>query len=214
VFPASVETDRLRLERFDGLDPTTLYERFGPGVAPAVFSHVPQSPYETLMDAREALVEAGRRFEEGEAARYAVVPDPDEPTPAADDPEPEGENGNGPAAIGYAELRPDWERRTGHVGVLLDRPYWGREYAGECAGALTRTGIERLDLELVAIGFEAGNERSRGFVEKWAERFDGQRDGVLRNWTRVDGELRDHHRYTVTAAEYCRAVDDDPGSGG
>ena len=68
--------------------------------------------------------------------------------------------------------------------------------------ALTELAFNRLDLELVAIGYEEGNERSQRAVEKFIDVVGGQYDGVLRNWTPIGDEIADHHRYTVTQGQY------------
>ncbi|WP_331714081.1 GNAT family protein [Halobacterium sp. CBA1126] len=86
--------------------------------------------------------------------------------------------------------------------MTLDRPFWGEGYASDAADALAELAFETLDLDVVAIGYERGNERSERFVESFVERHGGQYDGVLRNWTRVGDDVLDHHRYTVTREQY------------
>lgn len=63
--------------------------------------------------------------------------------------------------------------------------------------------FERLDLDLIAIPVQDGNDRSRAAVERYVEGYGGQYDGIIRNSTRrPDGEIIDHHRYTITADGY------------
>lgn len=52
---------------------------------------------------------------------------------------------------------------------------------------------------------EAGNDRSERAVGKFIDRAGGQYDGLLRNWTPLDGEVADHHRYTVSREEFQQA---------
>lgn len=190
MFPDAIETDSVVLRRLcrDAVDPRTLYDRFGAGAEEVdeVFAHVPQEPFASLRDAREWLDEAEAEWDDGEVAQYGVFPSDDE-------------------FAGFAALAVAWERRTGRPGVILARPFWGEGYAAECATALTDLALDRLDLEAVAIGYEAGNDRSKRVVEPFVERYGGQKDGVLRNRTPVGDEVRDHHRFTVTRAEYRRA---------
>lgn len=84
----------------------------------------------------------------------------------------------------------------------------GNGFAGECLRALTELSLDRLNLELVATGYESGNERSERAVEKFVDAVGGQYDGVVRNRTPVGDAILDHHRYTVTREQYRNAVAD------
>lgn len=190
MFPETIETESLTLQPLsrDHVDVRRFYDRFGADAAhaDAVFEHVALDPYATVKDARDQLVDAEDAFEDGESAEYAVYAGGD--------------------LAGFGGLQLEWERRTGRIGVMLDRPFWGNGYAAEFATALAELAFDDLDLELVAIGHEEGNERSKRFIESWVQRHGGQYDGVLRNWTPMDGGVADHHRYTVTREEYRAAI--------
>jgi ribosomal-protein-alanine N-acetyltransferase len=186
MFPKHIETERLTFSHFchDTVDTDVLYELFGASDdVRAVFEYVPQNPFQTLKDAYDMIERAESSWDAGEMALYAVYPSDEE-------------------LAGYAALSFEWERRTGTLGIILATPYWGCEYAGECAAALTELAFEHLNLELVAIGYETGNEKSERMVEKYIETYGGQYDGCLRNWTPVDDTVLDHHRYTVTREQY------------
>lgn len=186
MFPDTIETDSLTLAQFtDGsVDVFELYDLFAESEdTRAVFRYVPQEPYSSVKDARDELDEADTAWEEGEAAQYAVYTSDNDLT-------------------GYAVLSVDWTRQTGDLGFIFAKSYWGRGYAGECAMALTDLAFDRLDLELVSIGYEEGNDRSKRAVEKFIDTVGGQYDGVLRNWTPIGDEMADHHRYTVMKEQY------------
>lgn len=192
MFPETIETDSLALGRVseETVDVFELYELYRQGAASTtgVFEYVPQDPYETVKDARDQITDAQEAWEERSAAPYAVFV-----TDVNDDEE---------SLAGISGLALEWERRTGTLGLILARPYWGNGYAGECAMALTELAFDRLDLDVVAIGYEHGNDRSKSAVESFVDRVDGRYEGRLRNWTPIDDEILDHHRYTVTQAEY------------
>lgn len=192
VFPRTLETDSLVLchPAHEGVNVFELYDRFREGSddAVGVFEYVPQEPHATLRDAREQLAEFESTWEEGRAALYAVVSD-------------------GDALAGVAGLSVDWDRQVGSPGVTLARPFWGEGYAGECARVLTDLAFERLDLELVAIGHEAGNERSKCAIRKFVDAVGGRYEGRLRNRTPLGDRVADHHRYTVSREEYRQAID-------
>ncbi|MFC4541200.1 GNAT family N-acetyltransferase [Halosolutus amylolyticus] len=197
MFPDRIETERLRLERLchENVDVFELYESFARRHADApdeVFEHVPQTPYRTMKDAHDQLEDAEERWEDTDGAEYAVRPKA-------------GEDGAGELA-GMTVLTCQWERRTGQLGLLLGKPFWGRGYSGERARALMELAFDRLDLELVTAGHNDGNEKSRRAIETYIEAHGGQYDGVLRNWVPMDGEVADLHRYTVTRAQYDEAV--------
>ena len=186
MFPDHVETDSLDLRQLatSEVDVFELYELFAArtdGVE-GVFEYVPQEPYDTVNDASERIEKAESRWADGEQAQYGVYAD--------------GE------LAGYAGLFPEWERRSARIGFILGREFWGNGYAGEIATALTEVAFDRLDLELVTIGYEEGNDRSERAVEKFVDRVGGQYDGKLRNWTPLGDRVADHHRYSVSREEF------------
>lgn len=186
MFPDTIETDSLTLAQFTeaNVDVFELYDLFTQSDdARDVFRHVPQEPYSSVKDARDTLDKAETAWEETEAAQYAAY--------TTDD-----------TLAGYAVLSINWARQTGDLGFIFAKPYWGHGYAGECAIALTELAFDRLDLELVSMGYEEGNDRSKQAVEKFIDAVGGQYDGVLRNWTPIGDEIADHHRYTVMKEQY------------
>lgn len=187
MFPETIEMDSLNLKQFcemyvDVFDLYDLFSEKREGVAD-VFKYVPQEPYTSVKEARDQLDKAEGAWKDAESAQYAVYTVDDD-------------------LIGYAVLSIEWKRRTGTLGFILAKPYWGRGYAGECAEALTGLAFNHLDLELVSIGYEEGNERSQRAVEKFIDSVGGQYDGILRNWTPIGNEIVDHHRYTVSQNQY------------
>ncbi len=198
LFPERIETDRLLLERLchEKVDTLAFYDCFAAGVADEqVFEYVPQDPWNTPKEAHDRIDDAEERWREGTAAEYVVRPT-------------EGEPRAGEIA-GTAHLHCEWERRTGRLGLVLRRPFWGRGYSGERAEALMELTFDRLGLELVTAGFNEGNERSERAIEKYVERFGGQYDGVLRNWVPMGDEVDDLHRYTVTREQWNEATKGD-----
>jgi RimJ/RimL family protein N-acetyltransferase len=180
MFPVEIALPSGELRPLSGADVFEIYERFAADREDAaeVFAHVPQEPFDTLDDAAGWVEDAEENWSEAEVAHYAVYHEGD--------------------LVGMAGLVLDWDRRTGTLGVILAKRFWGQGLAGECADALTEVAFETLDLELVAIGFEEGNEKSKSVIEAFAERHGGGKDAVLRNWTPVGDEVIAHHRYTVT----------------
>lgn len=191
MFPETIETDSLVLNQLCEKDVDTfdLYDLFAEGHESAieVFEYVPQEPYSTVKEARDQLVKAETAWEEADSAQYAIY--------TADD-----------ALAGYTGLFLEWGRRTGRLGFILAKPYWGEGYAGECALALTELAFDRLDLELVAVGYEDGNERSKRAIEKFIDSVGGQYDGILRYRTPIGDKVAHHHRYTVTQEQYQQAI--------
>ncbi|WP_135824281.1 GNAT family N-acetyltransferase [Halorussus ruber] len=195
MFPERIDTDRLLLERLchENVDSLALYDCFAAGVADEeVFEYVPQEPWQTPKEAHDRIEDAEEGWRDGTAAEYVVRPK-------------DGEERAGEIA-GTAHLHCEWERRTGRLGLVLCKPFWGRGYSGERAAALLELAFDRLDLELVTAGYNEGNEKSERAIEKYVERFGGQYDGVLRNWVPMGDEVDDLHRYTVTREQWKQAV--------
>ncbi|ODR79607.1 GNAT family N-acetyltransferase [Haladaptatus sp. W1] len=192
MFPERIETDRLVLEAIthENVDVFELYQHTAHD-APhidEITEHLSWDPHATPKQTTEFIDWAEKNRNEATGAEYVIRPK-------------DGEDGAGEIA-GTTGLNIDWKRRTGALGLWLRKPFWGRGYSGERAGALMELAFDRLDLELVAIEHLAGNEKSRRAIEKYVEAHGGQYDGILRN-RRPDGdEVRDSHRFTVTREQW------------
>jgi RimJ/RimL family protein N-acetyltransferase len=154
--------------------------------------HMGWEPHETPKETVDFHERVDDKWESGEGAVYAVVPR-------------DGEDGSGTFA-GTAGLHPDWDRRSAGLGIWLRKPFWGRGYSGERAGALLDLAFERLDLDVVHVEHQVGNEQSRRAVEKYVERFGGRREGLLRNGLVTDDGPVDVRRYSIARDEWRDAV--------
>ena len=196
MFPERIETDRLRLERIshEFVDVFDLHELYAEGDdAEEMFEYWDSSPHGTVKETYDYIDEAERLWDELEGAKYVIRPK-------------EGEDGAGTIA-GTTGLYPHWEKRFANLGILLDRRFWGRGYAGERADAVLSVAFDRLDLELVAAAHVDGNEKSRRAITKYVERYGGQYEGLLRNWVPLSDSVADVHRYTISREEYLEATE-------
>lgn len=192
MFPNRLITDRLRFERFaaDTVDPRTLYDHVSyrnPTIGDET-EYLPWNPVETVADAAERIDDYEQQWAERERAEWLVRPR-------------EGEEGAGELA-GSAGLIFSWEKDLAMLAIWLRKPFWGRGYSGERADALLRLAFDELDLDVVAVPLHAENERSYRAVEKYVERYGGQYEGRLRNHAGRYDEPADHHRFTISQAEY------------
>ena len=230
LFPRTLETERLELERLchDTVDARAYYEHcseHNPHIE-EVTRYLPWDPHETPRETVEYVDELERKWTEGTRGEWVIRPksgeesetrnaseqsssegldEPLGPCERGDDPRPDGSeprDGAGEIA-GSACLVVDWETRTATPGIWLRKRFWGRGYSAERARALVALAFGRLDLDLVAVPVEDGNETSRRAVAQYVEALGGQYDGVVRNSTvRPDGRIVDHHRYTITRDQY------------
>ncbi|WP_158056122.1 GNAT family N-acetyltransferase [Halorussus halophilus] len=189
MFPERLETERLALTPLtsDHVDPLDFYELCSADAAhiEEVTESLPWEPHQTPKETKKFLDGLGQQWSDAQNAEYAVRVRPEEDDEIA-------------GAVG---LNPDWDRRTGELGIWLRKPFWGRGYYGEAFAELTRVAFERLDLELVEILHKHGNEKSQRATEKFTERFGGRHEGRFRNlWS--GPEVADAHRYTISQAEY------------
>ena len=191
MFPERIERDAIVLERLarPHVDAFELYELFGEDIerARGVFEYVPQEPYATVKDAHDLLTAAETEWDDRERAWYAVH-------------EADG------TLAGVAILDLEWDRRLASLAGLLGRPYWGNGYAGTCAHVLLELAFDRLELAVVTMGYDEGNERSEALIERLVDEFGGQYDGARRNATERDGELVDAYDYSVTREQYRAAT--------
>ncbi|MFB6154625.1 MAG: GNAT family N-acetyltransferase [Haloferacaceae archaeon] len=191
MFPETIETDRLELERYcrENVSVHEAYEVCSAPEMDEVTRYVTWDPYETPKDAADFLDAAEAAWEDGRGATYAVRVKAD-----------------GGAWAGNTGLSCDWERDAGALGLWLRKRYWGRGYSGERAAALLELAFETLDLSLVEVTHHADNENSERAVEKYVDRFGGRREGTLRGLHPGDEGAIDAVRYTVTAGEYRAAT--------
>jgi ribosomal-protein-alanine N-acetyltransferase len=194
LFPAVIETERLRLERESVAD-GDLRSRYESLAADAVdddeLAYVPIEPFAHLADAREYVAEREDRMASGNAGTYVVRPR-------------EGEDGAGEPA-GETELFALWDERTAFMTLGLRKRFWGRGYSAERAGALLRLAFERLDLEVVSVTHLVANENSRRAIQKYVDRFDGTHVGRFRRMHVIDDDPVHLERYTITQEDYAES---------
>ncbi|WP_439027215.1 GNAT family N-acetyltransferase [Haloarchaeobius sp. DT45] len=191
LFPERIETERLNLVH-ESPDSTDVFERYEPmnteNANPEAFEHIPIEPFEHPQEAREFLASRTDRWNSGNAGTYVVRPKP-------------GEDGAGEPA-GEAELFAIWDRRTAYFTFGLRKPFWGRGYSGERADAFVVLTFDRLDLDVVSVSHTVANEQSRRAIGKYIDRWNGQRDAVLRNGHVIDGDPHDVVQYSITREDY------------
>jgi ribosomal-protein-alanine N-acetyltransferase len=192
LFPERVETDRLELRRLsrETVDLQAFYEvcAHDDGID-EVTEHLTWDPHPHPRSTHEFVTAVADAWADGESATYLVHPN------EAD------------TFAGGCGLHVDWERRTGTLGTWLRKRFWGRGYSGERAAALLALAFEELDLELVVVTHEVGNENSRRAIEKYVDHFGGREEAYMRNAIVKDGEPADQRRYSVSREEYRDAVD-------
>jgi len=192
LFPERVETERLLFEPMHEVDVHEMYEICAndEGIED-VTQYMPWTPHDTPKETAEFLERQAEQWADGDSAGYVIRPR-------------EGEDGAGEIA-GSTALHVDWDKQLGTIGLWLRKPFWGRGYSGERAGALLAVAFDHLDLEVVAVTHEAGNEKSRRAIEKYVESYGGRQEGLLRNFEPADietGGAVDARRYTITTEEF------------
>lgn len=198
LFPDTIETDRLRLERVgaDGVDagPLDLYEHWGeqaPDIE-ATTEHVSWDPHPHPHSVAETLDRAVERAEDGDSAMFQIRPR-------------EGEPKAGEMA-GTAGLFLDWDQRLAVFGMWLRKPFWGRGYSGERADAMFELAFGRLDLDAVRVSHVPENRNSERAITKYVERHGGHREGRFRNRVSFeDGSVHDTVEYSVRQEEWADA---------
>jgi RimJ/RimL family protein N-acetyltransferase len=103
--------------------------------------------------------------------------------------------------VGSIGLRVQRDFERAELGYWIGKPFWGRGYATEAAGAVIRYGFQELNLHRIYAGYFHRNEQSarvmiksgmqyegrlRQHVKKWDEFVDVVYYGILRE------EWRDH----------------------
>lgn len=194
LFPARIETDRLRLEAvhtdtLDREDVLAFYDicSSDPNIE-EVTQYLTWDPHRTPKETLEFIEHMSDRRDESEGGSYTIYPRA-------------GEDGAGTFA-GDCGFGVDWEKRTMTLGIWLRKAFWGRGYSGERAVAFMTLAFDVLDLEVVLVDVWVENERSRRAVERYTEACGGGQDGRLRNWHVQDGDPIDVYRYSVSHEEF------------
>lgn len=193
LFPVEMASDRLSYERVhpDDTDPYEVYQYVHTG-APnidEITNYMPWNPCNHPKEADDWIQKWGEKFNDGEGALYIL-------RPTAGD-----QKGD---FAGIAGIRPDWNVQSATLGMWLRKPFWGRGYSEERAARMLELAFDRLDLEVVAVTHVPENENARQAIQRYVTRFDGQREGLIRNDTLIDGEPRDSIRYSITRDEWER----------
>ena len=192
LFPERIETDRLALRRLsrETVDVLDFYEVCAHDEdIEAVTRYLTWDPHPHPKSTLEFLTATEDAWDDGETATYLIVP------------------ADAATFAGGCSLGIDWDRRTGTLGTWLRKRFWGRGYSGERAAALLALAFEHLDLDLVAVTHEVGNENSRRAIRKYVEHFGGREEALMRNAIVTDGEPTDQRRYTISHEEYRGAVE-------
>ena len=101
--------------------------------------------------------------------------------------------------IGSIELRiSDEKNRTGDVGYVLNRKYWGHGHMTESARALLNVAFNELKLHRVWATCHAQNRASYRVMEKLGMR----REGLFLKNAMEKGEWRDTYLYAILAEEW------------
>jgi len=195
MLPATVETDRLRLQprTAEYVDPLTVYDhckRDAPHID-EITEHLPWNPHDHPKESLAFLQRGAEMREELTGAEFVVRPK-------------DGEDRAGEVA-GFTGLTFEWDRDLAELGCWFRKPFWGRGYSGERALALAELAFEGLDIEMLAAEHYVGNENSASAITDYIDRLGGRREGVIRNAGVADlddGGAVDLVRYTVSQAEY------------
>ena len=199
MFPELIETDRLRLERFDAVvDPATLHEHANPRRSETITeetTHVTWGPHDHPKESADVIETLGDAWANRETATYAVVPRA-------------GEDGAG-AFAGNTGISVEWDHRRAIPGIWLRKPFWGRRYSGERAVALATLAFEQLEMDVFAVDVIPDNDQSLRAVERYVDRLGGRRTGRIRNHAVTDdGTIHDVIRFSVSRAEFREADPD------
>ena len=198
LFPTSLETDRLGLERlsYENVALEEFHEAVGGDeAATAVAAYPFWDRPRSLRDSKALLEREVERWAAGTRASYVVRPERGERL---------GDEERG-AFAGVAELLVDWDRRVGEPGVWLDPRFQGRGYAMERLEALLDLAFSRLDLAMVEANVADGDDRCRRRVGRYVERYGGRYEGLLRRSAttkRRESDVVDQHRFTIAREEY------------
>ena len=77
-------------------------------------------------------------------------------------------------------VQPEFERAE--IGYWIGKPFWGRGYATEAAGAMIRYGFEELKLHRIYAGYFSRNEQSARVLIKIGMKYEGALRQHVKKW--------------------------------
>jgi RimJ/RimL family protein N-acetyltransferase len=180
-------TPRLTLRAFRAADAPAVKRMAGDRAIADTTLNIPH-PYEDGVAEAWIASHAGLR-ERSASVTYAV-------TRTADD-----------ALLGAIGLTLREDQGRAELGYWIGRPYWGKGYATEAAGAMIAYGFERLRLHRIHACHLSRNPASGRVMQKAGMRLEGTLRGHVKKWgvfedIVVYGILRDDAR--LDAAAVCR----------
>ena len=95
-------------------------------------------------------------------------------------------------------LRVQRNYERAEIGYWIGKPYWGKGYATEAAGAIIRYGFEELKLHRIYAGYFSRNEKSARVMIKNGMKY----EGTLRQHVKKWDEFVDIVYYGVLAEEW------------
>ncbi|WP_435319151.1 GNAT family N-acetyltransferase [Haloarchaeobius sp. TZWSO28] len=197
MFPDEINTPRLQLTpvRPDSVDVATLHDRLFDANRPTVETELrwlPWEPHHTLKETYDYIHDCGHQWDERERATYCIR--------LGDGFDEAG------AIIGITYLDCFWPRRTAEMVMWTRKDHWNRGFMTEYGKAIHDLGFCDLEFDLMIADAIDGNDHAYNIFEHMTDAFDGQYDGLLRNWL-PDGEtVHDVHRFSITRQQYRTAM--------
>ena len=84
--------------------------------------------------------------------------------------------------VGGIGLRVQREFERAEIGYWIGKPFWGRGYATEAAGAIIRYGFEELKLNRIYAGYFSRNEKSAHVMIKNGMKYEGTLRQHVKKW--------------------------------
>ncbi len=84
--------------------------------------------------------------------------------------------------VGGIGLRVQREFERAELGYWIGKPFWGRGYATEAAGAIIRYGFEELNLHRIYAGYFSRNEKSARVMIKNGMKYEGTLRQHVKKW--------------------------------
>jgi RimJ/RimL family protein N-acetyltransferase len=98
-------------------------------------------------------------------------------------------------------LRVQRSYERAEIGYWIGKPYWGKGYATEAAGAMIRYGFEELKIHRIYAGYFSRNEKSARVMIKNGMKY----EGTLRQHVKKWDEFVDIVYYGILAEEWSGA---------
>lgn len=190
MFPEELSTDRLNLQKlsFQTISPFELYEHVNEDAEDIneITEYLSWEPHVNIKETEDFIKHTIKLWNKRETITYVIFINDE--------------------FAGLTSLDISWPKKRGELGIWLRKPFWGKGFSQERASAILDLAFNKLDLKIVSVSHFKENKKSEKAIKKYINNYNGQCDGILRNWVPTNNDVKDVCIYTISKEQYIESI--------